>query len=640
MSQLIPVKVSWSDNSSGSSSETGTEIDIYSDSPSFVPNVPVDPASGVLHAWMRLRPVAAGEVEAQFNVELPVTFVTVRVRQYNANGPGPWSSPAGHTFAITPQSGTNVPPSPSNLGFAVVGSSTPPPPPVTPPPPPPPVGGGGSASNYVFASQFSGTQGLNQWSYLDSAGNNLTYDSAGATWRGDELYLAIWNGGFHHGASGSFKGAVLRWTAPSTGTAIITGSHRLYETGSGATLTIKHGATTIYTQAMTGTTVYNYSESESVTAGDVIDFILTRDATGVNNNTSLAPTIQMTSDGSTPTAPILASLTPSTVAVQVGGVQPLTVALSSAATAATTVSLSSSDTGKVTVPASIVIPIGVSSGIFNATGVAAGTSTLTATYSGVNKTSAATVSAPVSGTWNNIPAGYSLLNSHGHESLTSDGWQQFDNGTGSSVVSDATAPVSPPSVLQQRFPAGLVGGNGGGGSNYYGFPAPKNACYWGFMFKTDSNYENHPVLTKIAWIHTYSAVAADSNSNQLFLAMEGSGPFFFTANYQNSNIDNGALVGFPGVLGTIRLYPASGGEVYPGQWAKIEMVFVPSTTNVSQDGKWLVWVNGVLIHQLTTLNTGRIQPNGVSHITIWGGTGTVKQRDSYIWYDHSIVYTP
>ncbi len=65
MSQLIPVKVSWTDHSSGSSSETGTEIDIYSDSPSFVPNVPVDPASGVLHAWMRLRPVAAGEVEAQ-----------------------------------------------------------------------------------------------------------------------------------------------------------------------------------------------------------------------------------------------------------------------------------------------------------------------------------------------------------------------------------------------------------------------------------------------------------------------------------------------------------------------------------------------------------------------------------------------
>ena len=47
MSQFIPCKVSWTDNSSGDRDELGTEIDIYTDSPSFVPNVPVEHASGV-----------------------------------------------------------------------------------------------------------------------------------------------------------------------------------------------------------------------------------------------------------------------------------------------------------------------------------------------------------------------------------------------------------------------------------------------------------------------------------------------------------------------------------------------------------------------------------------------------------------
>src|SRR5574343_1334611 len=104
MSQFIPCEVSWTDNSSGDRDELGSEVDIYTDSPSFVPNVPVEGGMGALHAWMRLPTVEAGTSSAAFRLELPATIVVVRVRQYNVHGPGAWDSPAGTRFDIAPPS--------------------------------------------------------------------------------------------------------------------------------------------------------------------------------------------------------------------------------------------------------------------------------------------------------------------------------------------------------------------------------------------------------------------------------------------------------------------------------------------------------------------------------------------------------
>ena len=116
MSQFISGKISWTDNSTGDRAELGTEIDIYTDSPSFVPNIPVEPASGASHAWMRLPAVAAGEVSAEFRLETPVTFLRVRVRQYNADGPGAWDVPAGTLFTLAQPAGALAPPAPSAVG--------------------------------------------------------------------------------------------------------------------------------------------------------------------------------------------------------------------------------------------------------------------------------------------------------------------------------------------------------------------------------------------------------------------------------------------------------------------------------------------------------------------------------------------
>lgn len=637
MAQFIEGTLDWSDNSSGVADETGQEIQIYTDSPSFVPDVPIDYTEAP-NPWMRLPFVNAGVTTAGFKLETPVTFIVVRVRQFNADGNGEWSNPQGSRFSITQTSGANRPPAPTNVGFAVVGTGTitPPPPPPDPPPPPPPTGGGGSSSNYSLTAQFSGVQGQSGWSYLDGAGNQLTYDSANSIWRGDELYLAIWNGGFRHSSSGTIKDAVARWTAPSAGTALVSGTAQLFSAPGSVRFVAKHNSTTKFTSTdMTTTTAEPYSFSAVMSAGDTLDFISQRVAVSVyNNNMTLNPTINFTTDGSTPANPTVGSLSPSSATVSVGGTQSLTVTLTSAPSANATVALSSSDVTKATVPATVSVPAGQLSATVPVTGVAAGSSTITATYNSTEKTSAITVANPATGTWPNVPAGWSVLNDHDHSVITGNGWLDYYNIT--SVVSDSTAPVSPSSVMQQTFALGLVGGNGGGGGNTYVFPSAVNGAYWGFAFKTDSNYEQHPSGTKIGWIH--NRLNGSSLNNQFILLMQGTYPnFYMSLVYQNGNIDN-SHIGGQGI-GTVLFYPQTGG-ISPGQWVKVETVLIPSTTNVSRNGIWRCWINGVVAHNITTLNTDRIQPDGVSHITIWGGVGGTKQRNSYLYFDHSRVCVP
>lgn len=173
---------------------------------------------------------------------------------------------------------------------------------------------GGSSTlptTYTYTTQFSGVQGQNQWSYRDTGGNLLVYDSSGI-WRGNELYLAIWDSGFSHSWSGTIKGAVLRWTAPAAGSIAITGTALLYEAVAGATFTVKYNSTTLFAQAMSVSTSYPYViTGQAVASGDTIDFILTRDTIGANNNTQLNPVIVFTPTTTGSGSVTVSSMTPS-----------------------------------------------------------------------------------------------------------------------------------------------------------------------------------------------------------------------------------------------------------------------------------------------------------------------------------------
>ena len=629
MATFINCKVTWTDNSSGVTDETGQELQIYTDSPSFVPNIPVD-LTVINHPWMELLPIAAGETEAQFRLEAPVTFVKFRVRQYNANGPGEWSVPAGTIFYIAQTAGANTPEAPSTPGFVIteggiVVPPPPPPPPVDPPPPPPPTGGTGTTNNYVFTTQFSGVQGQSGWSYKEANGTDMTYSSANSLWNGSQTYMFIWSGGAHPGQT---VGAMIRWTVPETGVMNIGGTTQLYSTtgNTGVTVTVKQNGSTLETKNLTTTAVATFTSSGvAVTAGDTIDFILTTNGQLTNNSTSLAPSIQLTTNGTTPTNPTVSSVSPTSLSLTVGGSGPVTVNLSSAPSASATVSLSSSDVTKATVPASIIVPAGQTTGLITVTGVAAGTSNVTATYNSSSKICAVTVSNPVSGSWANAPAGGTVLLDHAFNTVS----PVFQNYNNTPIVSDPTAPYSPNNVAKHRLEARA---GVGGDETYYVVPngISYRELYVGMIWRTNPQFQGRIVMNKLWFIR-------GNTGTNLFYGInggprQGQGSFYLAGSVNTGGIDNTHIFGDP--VGNF--YPNTGANanVSMGVWYKIESHVRCSTTRTSRDGFAKVWLDGTLIMNYTNLNY--CGPNGEGLNTwlwneTWDGNQDMGVSNTVAW---------
>lgn len=183
-----------------------------------------------------------------------------------------------------------------------------PPPPTNPTPPP-------QSGDYVYQAQFSGTQGVGQWSYRDTASNLLTFNGASNLWMGIQSYQGIWGSGFHPGTT---NGTVVRWTAPEGGTATVSGSVQKYDLACGDGVTFEatyNGSTVKFTQAIgySDGTAYPYSFSQAMTTGQTIDFIVTPGAGNSCDSTSLDPVI-----GWAPTsgaAPTISSFLPTSGAI-------------------------------------------------------------------------------------------------------------------------------------------------------------------------------------------------------------------------------------------------------------------------------------------------------------------------------------
>lgn len=174
-------------------------------------------------------------------------------------------------------------------------------------------GGGGTTTTYAHSAQFSSTQDSNGWSYRDTSGSLLTYSSGSGLWNNPaHVYLGIWGTGCHPGYS---VGSVLRWTAPRNGSARITGSVADVDlsAGDGVLFEIKYGsATTLYSKDLSGSdaTTYAYDVTQTMSAGDFIDFIVTAKTNGAYDSTSLNPSIAFSEGSTNPLAPVISSFTP------------------------------------------------------------------------------------------------------------------------------------------------------------------------------------------------------------------------------------------------------------------------------------------------------------------------------------------
>lgn len=622
--QTTVIKLTWEDISTGDTDETGQELDIYTDSASFVPTVPIDYA-GARHPWMRLPPLAAGVETLDLPLKTPVTFVKFRVRQYNANGPGPWS--LARVVTIAQAVGVLVPQAPINLGGVVSGGTvTPPPPPVDPPPPPPPTGGGGASSNYVFTSQFSSTQGSNQWSYKDANGTDLTYNSTLGYYTGAQPYQVLWNGGIHPGTT---VGTVLRWTAPAAGVALVSGSVNLASAvgSNGVTFTIKHDAATI-DGPVSLTTTAPYTISESVTvlaAGEVIDFIVAPISGNSYCNTTLTPAINFTTDGSTPANPTVSALSPSSLGVSVGAVQSLTVTLSSAPASVASVSVSSSDPTKATVPATVSVAAGQLSANIPVTGVAAGSSTITATYNSSNKTAAVTVSNPASGSWSNAPVGGTVLKDTPLNDIV--GFIDDYPVPGNHIETISDAIFSPTKGLVHRLdPFARTGG----GQVRFVAPTLYRELYAGMYWRSNPQFQGRIVVNKMFFLRSSSI---QSNGFIGWMARNpsgnASGPLVFAV---NGGASNQHILGPTSDSGSFFFPNVGNGNVSAGVWYKLEWRLRASTTMTSQDGAYQLWINGVLVSSYLNINysNGTGLDEWVMNQT-WDGSGDMGSSNTVTW---------
>lgn len=125
-------------------------------------------------------------------------------------------------------------------------------------------------------TQFSSTQGTNQWSYQywdGSAYGNLTYSSG---WKKTGCDYCHVTADYMHPGTG--YDVVRKWVAPSAGTIVISGNVRKIDVltagGDGVNAQILKNATSLYNQdiATDNEAGYNYSLTTTVAAGDILYF--------------------------------------------------------------------------------------------------------------------------------------------------------------------------------------------------------------------------------------------------------------------------------------------------------------------------------------------------------------------------------
>lgn len=320
-----------------------------------------------------------------------------------------------------------------------------------------------------------------------------------------------------------------------------------------------------------------------------------------------------------------------------GAVQGLTVTLSSAPASVASVSVSSSDPTKATVPATVSIAAGQLSANVPVTGVAAGSSTITATYNSSNKTAAVTVSNPASSTWTNAPAGGTVL-CDVNCSAAPGTVGLLDVYNSVILETDATAPFSPSGCWKARMEALAAQG---GCQLELNSATSYREMYFGLYWRSNPQYQGLPVGNKLFFLGASSGMNGLLNWHNSSL-VNGAGTLIWGNN--TSNIFNPQIFG-GSMDPSAAFWPNVGdGTMVRGTWYKIECYVKASTTRTSQDGIVRWWLNDALVGNYTNVNY--CGPNGETlnrwmwtqawdGSTPWFGSGNTAPWEH--WIDHLYV---
>ena len=245
---------------------------------------------------------------------------------------------------------------------------------------------------------------------------------------------------------------------------------------------------------------------------------------------------------------------------------------------------------------------------------------------------------PVSGGGNdfpNEPAGFTPIFEHDckvipdgtNGILQPDRWRNNNWGNHLTVVSDPTAPLSGPNVLDFRYPVGLIAGDWP--AKFYlftgGFGGPEyEEFYCSLRFKfIGPDWETPPTSQKFWYVkHGH-----------------GSGPFYSNT----SKFPNGSIQPDFGLrwANSNKVFFSSGRPIKMDQWHHLEVYTKHNTIDVA-DGISQVWLDGVLeINNSSLLIRQTGKPAGWNRgyrnwefTPVYGGTGYIKTREDHFRIDH------
>jgi len=206
------------------------------------------------------------------------------------------------------------------------------------------------------------------------------------------------------------------------------------------------------------------------------------------------------------------------------------------------------------------------------------------------------------------------------------------------VISDSTAPKSPPRVAQGLYPAGLAGGTGP--FNYYLAPLPGNPkkLYLAFWFKYSSNYVPNAVANKIfyVWIHGKPAIMLTMMPDYTTQVRTQNMPSGST-NWGGGATSYGSGAG-SGSRNLAHGRPGPSNVVLTlGRWHLWEQILECNTAgNLNGTIKW--WIDATLVGWYNNVGFAASSDSHVWEQIAWnpiyGGDGPPVTHDMWLSMDH------
>lgn len=218
-------------------------------------------------------------------------------------------------------------------------------------------------------------------------------------------------------------------------------------------------------------------------------------------------------------------------------------------------------------------------------------------------------------------------------------WAGGGNVANFSIVSDATAPKSPSSVGQMRYPVGLVGGYEPAVLGKT-LPGTSTTLYASMWIKLSSNWVsnpsgvnkiNHIFINGVNRIYTSAQDATGGLQPQMRLQQ--------LAGYYDANVQGGQGSG-----NSVNLVPNIAGQtgvkVIRGQWHRWEFVLYGGSAG-GADGTVEWWIDGVKVGRYTGIpfvaNGGTNTWDWFQWNPTWGGLGGTISAAQYQWMDHLYI---